>query len=70
MAVAQAIADEEARVAALSRSPPKEGRRRDRDVEERIRQGGEDDVRERLRALKAQYDPENVMGLAGGWKFA
>ena len=24
---------------------------------------------ERLRALKAQYDPENVMGLAGGWKF-
>ncbi|KAI0708532.1 FAD dependent oxidoreductase [Earliella scabrosa] len=25
---------------------------------------------ERLRALKAQYDPENVMGLAGGWKFA
>ena len=25
---------------------------------------------ERLRALKTQYDPENVMGLAGGWKFA
>ena len=23
----------------------------------------------RLSALKAQYDPENVMGLAGGWKF-
>ncbi|EIW53224.1 FAD-binding domain-containing protein [Trametes versicolor FP-101664 SS1] len=23
----------------------------------------------RLQALKAQYDPENVMGLAGGWKF-
>ena len=23
----------------------------------------------KLQALKAQYDPENVMGLAGGWKF-
>ncbi|CDO76772.1 hypothetical protein BN946_scf184978.g1 [Trametes cinnabarina] len=23
----------------------------------------------RLQALKAKYDPENVMGLAGGWKF-
>lgn len=22
-----------------------------------------------LQALKAQYDPDNVMGLAGGWKF-
>lgn len=24
---------------------------------------------EQLKALKTQYDPENVMGLAGGWKF-
>jgi hypothetical protein len=24
---------------------------------------------ERLRSLKALVDPENVMGLAGGWKF-
>lgn len=23
----------------------------------------------RLQAIKAQYDPQNVMGLAGGWKF-
>lgn len=23
----------------------------------------------RLQAIKAQYDPNNVMGLAGGWKF-
>lgn len=23
----------------------------------------------RLQSIKAQYDPENVMGLAGGWKF-
>ncbi|KAH9903227.1 FAD-binding domain-containing protein [Cubamyces lactineus] len=23
----------------------------------------------KLKALKAQYDPENIMGLAGGWKF-
>ncbi|KAI0649785.1 FAD-binding domain-containing protein [Trametes meyenii] len=23
----------------------------------------------KLKALKAQYDPDNVMGLAGGWKF-
>lgn len=22
-----------------------------------------------LRAIKAKYDPDNVMGLAGGWKF-
>jgi FAD/FMN-containing dehydrogenase len=24
----------------------------------------------RLRALKTRVDPNNVMGLAGGWKFA
>ena len=24
---------------------------------------------ERLRGIKKKYDPENVMGLAGGWKF-
>ncbi len=24
---------------------------------------------DRLKGLKAQYDPGNVMGLAGGWKF-
>jgi hypothetical protein len=24
---------------------------------------------ERLREIKKKYDPEDVMGLAGGWKF-
>jgi hypothetical protein len=24
---------------------------------------------ERLREIKKRYDPEDVMGLAGGWKF-
>ena len=23
----------------------------------------------RLQSIKAQYDPDNIMGLAGGWKF-
>ena len=32
---------------------------------ERIYAGNVD----KLKALKAQYDPANVMGLAGGWKF-
>ena len=27
------------------------------------------DELDKLKALKAQYDPSNVMGLAGGWKF-
>lgn len=28
-----------------------------------------DDNLSRLQSIKAQYDPDNVMGLTGGWKF-